>query len=230
MRIVVKPFSVLRDIIGEHVELNVEKSITIKELLELIRDRYGVPEDVELLAILDNRIAREDQVIDRDSTIYLTPPFSGGGRIIDVKILRENDKLDFNALIEDLTHLDQESGALAMFIGFVKGKIGDKEVHELDYEAIDELAVEQLEKIAREEADSHGLSSVVIRHYIGKLRPGDVTLVIATTSSLREPAINAVRKILERVKKEVPIFKLEKRSDGEYWVIGDGRRYKRPEK
>ncbi|MEM1639140.1 MAG: molybdenum cofactor biosynthesis protein MoaE [Desulfurococcaceae archaeon] len=230
MKIIIKSFSIIRDVIGEHVELDFERPITIKELIELIRDKYNVPKDIELLVILNNRIASEDQIIDRDSVIYITPPFSGGGRVIDVKILREKDKPDFNAIIRDLTHLDKESGALAIFIGFVKGKIGDKEVHELEYDAIDELAIKQLEKIAREEADNYGLSSAVIWHYVGRLKPGDITLVIATTSNSRESAINAMRKILERVKKEVPVFKLERRSDGDYWVVGDGIRYKRPGK
>lgn len=36
-------------------------------------------------------------------------------------------------------------------------------------------------------------------------------------------------RILERVKAEPPIFKLEKRDDGEYYVIGEGRRVKREE-
>ncbi|MEM4490838.1 MAG: hypothetical protein QXK41_06755, partial [Desulfurococcaceae archaeon] len=110
MKIIIKSFSIIRDVIGEHVELDFERPITIKELIELIRDKYNVPKDIELLVILNNRIASEDQIIDRDSIIYITPPFSGGGRVIDVKILREKDKPDFNAIIRDLTHLDKESG------------------------------------------------------------------------------------------------------------------------
>ena len=230
MKIVVKSFSILRDIIGEHVELEVEKPVTVKELLELIREKYGVPRDLEIIVISNDKVIGKDQVIDGDSTVYLTPPFSGGGRLVDVKILSEKDRVDFNALINELTHGDHESGALAIFIGFVKGKIGDSEVYELEYDAIKDVAIKQLEKIAREEADNYDLRSVVVWHYIGELKPGDITVIIAATSVNRDSAIKAIKEILERVKKEVPVFKLEKRSDGEYWVIGDGARYPRVKK
>jgi molybdopterin synthase catalytic subunit len=68
---------------------------------------------------------------------------------------------------------------------------------------------------------------VLIWHYTGARKPGEITLIIATVGKSRDEAISAARVILERVKREVPIFKLEKREDGEYWIIGDSTRYLR---
>lgn len=149
-------------------------------------------------------------------------------RYIDVKLLKTGDVIDLNELTRMLTKINPSTGALVYFIGFVKGKVENTEVRELEYSAIDNIALEQLEKIAREEADKHGLKAVVIWHYTGSRKPGEITIIIASVSEDRYSAFKATMEILERVKREVPVFKLERRTDGEYWVIGDGVRYPRP--
>jgi len=148
--------------------------------------------------------------------------------LIDVKILDENDVIDLNALVTTLSRLNRLCGAVVLFIGIVKGLVEDnREVYELEYTGIKDLAIKTMEKIAREEAEKYKLSQVTIWHKLGTLKPGEITLVIAVLAENRREAFRATQEILERVKREVPIFKLEKRSDGEFWIIGDGVRVKR---
>jgi len=45
----------------------------------------------------------------------------------------------------------------------------------------------------------------------------------------RREALETLSRVLERVKAEPPIFKLEKRDDGEYYIIGESRRVKKEE-
>lgn len=149
------------------------------------------------------------------------------GRYIDVKVLESGESIDLNNLTKQLTGIDPSSGALVYFIGFVKGDVNGANVMELEYTVIERLTLEQLDRIAREEADRFDLSAVIIWHYAGARRPGDLTLIIATVGRDRHSAFSAAVNILERVKREAPIFKLERRSDGEYWIIGDGVRYPR---
>ncbi|MEM4691399.1 MAG: molybdenum cofactor biosynthesis protein MoaE, partial [Desulfurococcaceae archaeon] len=61
----------------------------------------------------------------------------------------------------------------------------------------------------------------------GNLKPGEPTVYMAVASISRKEALETASRVRERIKKEVPIFKLEKRVDGEYWVIGDGIRVSR---
>lgn len=225
MKIVVKAYSVFKDALGNEVELELSTPLTIKELLEILGKRYSLPKGVEVLVIVDDNVVDENYVIDRDTTVHLAPPFSGGGRIVDVKILDENLEVDFNKLLREL--MSSGAGALSVFIGFVKKHVDNHEVYELEYSAIDSTVLKRLERIAREEAEKHDLNAVVVWHYLGKRRPGDVTVIIATVAQNRVSALSATRSIIERIKKEAPIFKLEKRSDGEYWVIGDAKRYPR---
>ncbi len=119
-------------------------------------------------------------------------------------------------------------GALVLFIGFVKGKINGSEVRELDYEAYEPYASQKLREIAEKYEQREGVLDVEIYHRVGNLKPGETTLYVIVAAKSRHQAFEAAREALEEVKHTVPIFKLEKRSDGEYWVIGDGKRVKRP--
>jgi len=148
--------------------------------------------------------------------------------LIDVKIIDESSVVDLNALVTTLSRLNGRCGAVVLFIGVVKGLVeGNRDVYELEYTGIKDVAIKTMERIAREEAEKYRLSQVTIWHKVGKLKPGEITIVIAVLAESRREAFRAAEEILERVKREVPIFKLEKRSDGEFWVIGDGVRVKR---
>lgn len=119
------------------------------------------------------------------------------------------------------------AGALGIFVGVVKGEVAGKRVEKLVYTAYESLAQSRLEEIARSAATKYGLDAAYIYHATGELRPGDATVVIAAIAKSRKSALAAVGEMIERVKHEVPIFKLEVREDGEYWVVGDGERVPR---
>ncbi len=143
--------------------------------------------------------------------------------VVETRITTE--AVDVNSIIAKLTESSREGcGALVMFMGFVKGVVEGNEVKSLTYEAYENLAVRVMNDIANDLLKSFKIKDVVIIHRIGKLKPGDPTIYIFVTASERSEAFKAAQQALERVKHEVPIFKLEERSDGNYWVIGDGRR------
>ncbi|MCD6428710.1 MAG: molybdenum cofactor biosynthesis protein MoaE [Desulfurococcales archaeon] len=120
------------------------------------------------------------------------------------------------------------SGALVLFVGFVKGVVDGAEVKELEYSAYEPYASRKLREIAEEECREEGVHDVLVYHRVGRLKPGEPTVYIFVAAQSRSIAFDKARRVLERVKHEVPIFKLEKRADGEYWVIGDGVRMRRP--
>lgn len=97
-------------------------------------------------------------------------------------------------------------------------------VLELDYEAYEPFASQKLQEMAEAIGRRYGLKTLVIRHVRGSKRPGEKTLAILAVANSRDQAFKGVLEALERVKTEVPIFKLERREDGDYWVVGDRRR------
>jgi molybdopterin synthase catalytic subunit len=121
------------------------------------------------------------------------------------------------------TSASEGAGALVAFIGFVKGKVGDANVFGLDYEAYEPYATKRLQTIASDALKDERVKEVRIYHRKGSLKPGEPTVYIFVSSVERSSAFDVARKVLERVKEEVPIFKLERREDGEFWIVGHKR-------
>jgi len=139
-----------------------------------------------------------------------------------------SSRVDLNRMLEELAkHSAMGAGGLALFIGVVKGVVDGRRVRELEYEAYEPHASRALGEIAREEASREKVLDVRVYHRVGRLKPGEPTLYIAVAAVDRKTALEALSRVLERVKHEPPVFKLERREDGEFWVVGDGKRVKR---
>lgn len=139
-----------------------------------------------------------------------------------------SDRVDLNKMLEELAkHSAMGAGGLALFIGVVKGVVDGCRVMELEYEAYEPHASSRLDEIARDEASRENVLDIRVYHRIGKLKPGEPTLYIAVAAVDRKSAIETLSRVLERVKHEPPVFKLEKREDGDFWIVGDGRRVER---
>ncbi len=136
-------------------------------------------------------------------------------------------KPDLEGIIDTLAQACPSAGSIAAYIGFVKGVVEGHKVHSLDYEAYDPYAVKKLREIAEDYTRKGEACAVAIIHRVGSLKPGETTVYILVAAEPRDKAFKIAREILERVKREAPIFKLERRDDGEYWVLGDGTRIPR---
>jgi molybdopterin synthase catalytic subunit len=105
-------------------------------------------------------------------------------------------------------------GAAVLFVGTVRDRHEGREVVGIDYSAYEGMAAAVLDRIVAElEAGTEGLS-LAIEHRIGSLSVGDASLVIAAAAPRRDAAFAAARRALERVKREVPVWKLERYADG----------------
>jgi molybdopterin synthase catalytic subunit len=111
-----------------------------------------------------------------------------------------------------------ESGALVLFLGTVRNHHRGREVVQLTYSAYEPMAEKALAKIVAElESATPGLRAA-IWHRIGEVSVGAASVIIATSSAHRQEAYEASRVALERLKKEVPIWKREHYADGsEQW-------------
>ncbi|MEM4035880.1 MAG: molybdenum cofactor biosynthesis protein MoaE [Fervidicoccaceae archaeon] len=118
-------------------------------------------------------------------------------------------------------------GGIAIFVGCVKGLVDGKRVKRLVYEAYEPFASRKLREISESFSSDPNVNSVVIAHASGELSPGDIALFIAVSARDRKRALEALSSALERVKAEAPIFKLEVREDGEFYVVGNSVRVKR---
>jgi molybdopterin synthase catalytic subunit len=113
-----------------------------------------------------------------------------------------------------------ESGALVVFIGTVRKLSRGRKIENLEYEAYEEMALREFSKIADYVKDKWDVTRVAIAHRIGKLEPGEISLVIAVSAPHRDDAYQASRYIIEELKKTVPIWKKEVWEGGEEWIQG----------
>jgi molybdopterin synthase catalytic subunit len=109
------------------------------------------------------------------------------------------------------------TGAVVVFDGIVR----DDEITEMELEAYEEVAVQELKKIAAEATRQFGLLHVDIIHRIGRLTVGENILIIVVSAGHRPEAYSGSRYIIEEIKRGVPIWKKELTRDGGRWVPGE---------
>jgi len=111
----------------------------------------------------------------------------------------------------------QGTGAVVVFDGVVR----DDEITEMELEAYEDIALQELKKIARDATDQFRLLHVDIIHRIGRLLVGANILIIVVSAGHRTEAYAGSRYIIEEIKKGVPIWKKELTKEGGRWVPGE---------
>jgi molybdopterin synthase catalytic subunit len=109
------------------------------------------------------------------------------------------------------------TGALVVFDGIVR----DDNIVGVELEAYQDIAMQELDKIARHASNQFNLLHVDIIHRIGSLAVGENILIIVVAAGHRPQAYAGSRYILEEIKKGVPIWKKELTKDGGRWVPGE---------
>lgn len=113
---------------------------------------------------------------------------------------------------------DPAVGAIATFVGVVRGTTGDREVRYLEYEAYPEMAERVLGQVAEEVHDRWPqVRQVAIVHRTGHLLIGETAIVIALSAAHREQVFDALHYAIDRIKEIVPIWKKEVWTDGAEW-------------
>jgi len=134
----------------------------------------------------------------------------------------QTDDVDIGALIKAAKK--KGTGAIVVFDGVVR----DDDIIEMELEAYEDVARQELEKIARDATLQFNLLHVDIIHRIGRLAVGENILIIVVSAGHRPEAYDGSRYIIEEIKKGVPIWKKELTKDGARWVPGEHGHGKRP--
>ena len=113
-----------------------------------------------------------------------------------------------------------DCGAVATFVGTTRiDESSGASVKYLEYEAYRPMADRKLEEIGAELEERWTVGHVSIVHRIGRVYPGEPSVVMVVASPRRGPAFEASRYAIERIKEIVPIWKREVWSDG-YVCVG----------
>jgi len=105
-------------------------------------------------------------------------------------------------------------GAQVLFVGVVRDQHAGRAVVGIRYDCYRPMAERVLAAIAADLEREHEGLAVAIVHRVGALAVGEASIAIACASPRRDAAFAAARRALERVKREAPIWKLERYGDG----------------
>lgn len=98
-------------------------------------------------------------------------------------------------------------GAHSIFLGQVRNDvIENKTVLAIEYSAYAEMAEEKFHVIREAAFAKYELVCMHLYHSVGRVKAGEMSLFVFVSSVHRHAATEACREIVERIKKEVPVW------------------------
>ena len=113
-----------------------------------------------------------------------------------------------------------DSGCVATYVGLIRQYSEGKTVLSVEYEDPRGEAKGRLEEIASEARQRWQINNIAIFHRIGKLRVGDINLVIAVAAAHRKEGFAACQYVIDRFKERLPTRKQETYQNGSVRVSG----------
>jgi molybdopterin synthase catalytic subunit len=112
-------------------------------------------------------------------------------------------------------------GAHSIFLGQVRADEKDgSTVTAIEYTAYEEMALQKAFEIREAIFEKYDLTCMHIYHSLGKVKTGEICLFVFTSSKHRKMAIDACGELVERIKKELPVWGKELlESNGESWKV-----------
>ncbi len=133
-----------------------------------------------------------------------------------IKIVEK--RINIKRVIEDA--MGDECGAVSVFVGTVRNRNEGRRVRGILYEAYKKMAQKHLKDIVSEIKKKWKTSRISIVHRIGKLKVGEISVVVAVGTPHRADSFEACRYGIERIKEYLPVWKQEFYKSGKGWVKG----------
>jgi molybdopterin synthase catalytic subunit len=227
MRVQVLFFGVLKDIVGRASDsLELQEGSTLADVLSHYEDRVPkIREVLHTVALSVNQhYSGPGAVLEEGDEVALLPPVSGGKshdaattQGAHATIVRE--RIDSQGVLEKVKR--PEDGAAVLFDGVVRNNTRGRQTLFLDYEAYEEMALQQMDSLAVQAIEKFGVRDVAMVHRLGRLEVGETSVLIVVASAHRGPAFEACRWLIDTLKRTVPIWKKEHFVDGAVWADGE---------
>lgn len=112
------------------------------------------------------------------------------------------------------------SGCVVTYVGLIRETSQGKQVFSVEYRDPEGLATSRLKQIAGEAKRNWPVNNLIICHRIGKLKVGDINLVVAVASAHRREGLAACEYVINRFKERLPTHKIETYQDGSTYSQG----------
>jgi MoaE-MoaD fusion protein len=198
----VRLFAGLRERAGaDRVEVELPEGASVADLLAAMASTpVGELAPRSCIVALNREYAPADAVVGAGDEVALVPPVSGGAGPVRL-VAVTGDALDLARVSAAVR--DPRAGAVVCFEGVTRA------VEALDYEAYAEMAHAKLQAIGEQEAARHGLCAVALVHRTGRVPRSEPSVIVAASAPHRGEAFAGARALIDRVKAEAPIWKVE---------------------
>jgi len=109
-------------------------------------------------------------------------------------------------------------GAVASFVGCVRGHSPEDDVSALTLEHYPGMTERAIEAMIVEAESRFGIQAALVVHRVGRLLPGERIVLVATAASHRRAAFQACEFLMDYLKTHAPFWKKEATPQGERWV------------
>jgi molybdopterin synthase catalytic subunit len=117
----------------------------------------------------------------------------------------------------------KSAGGTVTFIGTVRDASEGVKVTGMALESALDVARKDLIRISELAFKEFEIAKLNVTHRIGKLKVGEVIVVVAVSAAHRKDAFRACEFVIDELKKTTPIWKKEYSGSRHRWVKGEGR-------
>ncbi len=236
MRVRVLFFGVLKDLAGMSSDLvDLRDGASVRDLLaQYANQKPALADALPSIAVAVNQhYAAADTVLKASDEVALLPPVSGGAPDHAAERAGQSPaaaaKRHCAAIVRTQIETQKivsalkapEDGATVVFEGIVRNQTRGRRTLYLDYEAYEQMALQELERLASQALQRFAIRDLAVVHRLGRLEIGETSVLIAVSSAHRGAAFDACRWVIDTLKRTVPIWKKEYFEDGAVWADGE---------
>ena len=212
--VTVRCFAAVRELLGtDAIGIELPRGATVDDLRRRLGERSPQLLRLPLACAVNRDYARADTVLCEGDEVAFIPPISGGAGAHDLyRFDLVHGAIDLRALeAECRTDAD---GAVVTFAGVTRDHNDGAAVVSLQYEAYAEMAHKVMCGLFEETIKRFPITRARVVHRLGAVPVGEASVAVVVASPHRGPAFDACRYLMDRLKAEVPIWKLEQLRDG----------------
>jgi len=194
-------------------DVPIDPGQTVADIVQRLEQEYPrLAEGRDRLRFAVNQCyASPDTTLQPGDELAIIPPVAGGEEPpapptpVVVRLVRK--PIDVAVLQTEAS--TPQAGAIVTFAGTVRTErdAAGRPLVALEYTAYEAMALREIEAIAHEARERHGVHAVRVVHRLGPLEPGEASVALVVSSAHRAEAFEACREIIEQLKARAPIFK-----------------------
>jgi molybdopterin synthase catalytic subunit len=217
-------FGAARDVVNENpLTLLVNTPATVGLAFQQLAGRFRGLERFgrSLLFAVNQEYATSETELKENDELAIFPPVSGGCG--DHSGEHRHDFFELTTEPIDVGQVARrvvlpECGATVTLDGFAREWTKGRRTKYLVYEAYEEMALSEMERLGVETHERFDIAHIGIVHRTGRLEIGETSVVISVSAPHRKAAFEACEWAIRELKRTVPIWKKEVYDDGENWV------------